>query len=113
MLRKHLPTWLSACLAVFLVLVLPSCWYGALERAAVLTLQGPTNANSTEEREEHQEQDDDERDALGTRPPPPDRAPERPAPTRIAIVTTSAPLLASASVAPVPHPAQFSVRRLR
>jgi len=112
MYTKHLNTWLAALIAVFLVLVLPSCWYGALTRAQAQNLQGPSTSNSNEEREEHERHDEDERQALGTRPPPPARQSARTSAPRI-VVAPRAPAILVASVAPVPHPAQFSIRRLR
>ncbi len=113
MSSKHLNTWLAAFVAGFLVLVLPACWYGALARANALNVPGPSNANSNEEREEHEERQEHEVTTVGNRPPP---ATSRPA-ARTAVVrivaATSTPSMLVASIAPVPHPAQFSIRRLR
>jgi len=113
MYSKHLNTWLAALVAGFLVLVRPACWYGALTRAQALNLQAPSNANSNEEREEHQEHEEHEVAAVGNRPPPPPSG----APARTSVSRTLAaartPSILVASIAPVPHPAQFSIRRLR
>ncbi len=111
---KHLNTWMAALIALFMVLVLPSCWYGAMSRAAILGDVAPSSANSNEEREEHESDEQGEVQALGTRPPPPERSPARTASNRIAILATPTTKPSSeVSFAPVPHPAQFSVRRLR
>jgi hypothetical protein len=101
---------ISALLAFFLVLVLPSCWYGALTRAAVLGSDGPSSSNNNEEREEHQETSEEEVVAVGTRPPPPERV-ERVETVVLAPVLLPVPTKL-VSVALPPHPAQFSVRRL-
>lgn len=113
MYSKHLNTWLAALVAGFLVLVLPACWYGALARANAQNVAGPSNANSNEEREEHQEREEHEVTAVGNRPPPPARrAATRSDEVRI-VAATRTPSMLVASIAPVPHPAQFSIRRLR
>lgn len=101
---------ISALLALFLVLVLPSCWYGALTRAAVLGAEGPSTSNNNEEREEHQETSEDEAAAIGTRPPPPERVERVETVFSVPVIVLAPPKLVS--VAPPPHPAQFSVRRL-
>lgn len=112
MYSKHLNTWLAALIAGFLVLVLPSCWYGALARAQALNLQGPSSSNNNEEREEHERGEEEQRQALGTRPPPPARSSARTSVLRC-VAATHTPAIRVASVAAVPHPAQFSIRRLR
>jgi hypothetical protein len=112
MYKKHLNTWIAALVAGFLVLVLPACWYGALARAQALNVQGPSSSNNNEEREEHERGEETQRQALGTRPPPPARSSARIEAARF-VVAQPAPAILVASIAPVPHPAQFSIRRLR
>lgn len=97
-------------MALFLVLVLPACWYGALSRAWIERSQGPSSANSNEEREEHQERDEHRVVGLGT-PPPPRPRPRPRSSVRLASVSRAAPAIV-ASVAPRLHPSVFSVRRL-
>jgi len=111
---KQLNHWLAALVAVFLVAVLPWCWYGAQEQAHAQSVPGPSNASSNEEREEHESHGEQEVEARGTRPPLPPRRGTlaRPADSRI-VATTRGPSILVASFAPVPHPAQFSVRRQR
>ncbi len=110
---KNSNTWLAAIVAVFLVVVLPWCWYGAQAQAQALNLPGPSNANSNEEREEHEGHGEQEVETRGNRPPPPPRgASARATGTRI-VAAHREPSIVVASVAPVPHPAQFSIRRLR
>ncbi len=112
MYTKHLNTWLAALIAGFLVLVLPSCWYGALARAQALNVQGPSSSNNNEEREEHERGEETQRQALGTRPPPPARTSARTLAARF-VAAQPAPTILVASLAHVPHPAQFSIRCLR
>jgi hypothetical protein len=101
---------IGALLALFLVLVLPACWYGALGRMqGGLAATGSSSSNNNEEREEHQEREVMARDAKGSRPP--DSTPVR-VRTQIVRVATREPLLRVGSVAPPPNPAILSVRRL-
>ena len=97
-------------MALFLVLVLPACWYATLSRATLLGTEAPSSSNSNEEREEHQESGEDEVVAVGTRPPPPERVERAPS---VVVVPVIVPVVTKlVSVAPAPHPSQFSVRRL-
>ena len=97
-------------MALFLVLVLPACWYASLSHAMLVGADALSSSSNNEEREEHQESEEGEVAAIGTRPPPPERV-ERAqcvvvAPVIVPVVTKLV------SVAPAPHPSQFSVRRL-
>lgn len=102
--------WMAAFIAAFMVLVLPACWFGALERAAAQGRAAPSSSNNNEEREEHQEQEIEVRDIAGRRPPSPprtfaNRASSRPtvaAPRSIVAVSVAAPVV----------PSKFSERRL-
>jgi hypothetical protein len=103
-------TWLSAFMVLFMVAVLPACWYGALERA-LASGQGFSTANSNEEREEKEEHDVEERESLGRRPPPPPREIPRTADiVRVLAAPRVQPL--AASIAQPPEPSRFSERRL-
>jgi hypothetical protein len=102
--------WLSALLALFLVLVLPACWYGALARAQALDRAAPSSSNNNEEREEHEDHDIELREALGQRPPR-SSAPRRDVSRRAAPPVLEPTRLAS--VGPAVHPSRFSERRLR
>jgi hypothetical protein len=101
-------SWISASLALFMVFVVPMCWFGALARAKALNIPGPSSSNNNEEREEHEETEISVRDAQGSRPPvfaaPELRSPaervDAPAPRQLA------------SVAHLLEPSVFSVRRL-
>jgi hypothetical protein len=103
--------WLSALLALFMVLVLPACWYGALARAQSLGIAAPSSSNNNEERDEHEEREIEVADAAGQRPPVPRPEPE-PAERRHVVAPALAPTRL-ASVAPPVHPSRFSERRLR
>jgi hypothetical protein len=102
--------WLSALLAMFLVLVLPACWFGALARAQALDRAAPSSSNNNEEREEHEGRESEPREAFGQRPPR-SSAPARDASRRAATPVLEPTRLAS--VAPAVHPSRFSERRLR
>lgn len=106
-LYKH--SWIGLLLTLFMVLVLPSCWYGTLQRA-IAPQDIPANANE-EEREEHEQEHSQIEIARRTAPPPLPEAPQ----TAKAL---AAPAVASkpvrlASVAPPVHPSLYSVRRLQ
>lgn len=45
--------WLSAVIALFLVAVLPACWFGAKATAAAAQVPANATNNSDEEREDH------------------------------------------------------------
>jgi hypothetical protein len=100
-------SWIGLLLTLFMVLVLPSCWYGTLQRA-IAPQDVPANANE-EEREEHEQEHAQVEIARRTAPPPlpgaPQTAKELPA---IAVATQPVRL---ASVAPPVHPSLYSVRR--
>ena len=108
--RIRLRRLVTLSLSVFLVLVLPACWYGAMTRAAILGVQAPSAANSNEEREDHKGHEEVHAVAGSTRTPPPDAVP--PASTRVVVFThVHAPTRVLAG-ALAPHPSRFSVRRL-
>jgi hypothetical protein len=96
-------------LALFMVLVVPSCWFGTLERANGNSALIPPNGNE-EEREEH-DASAEHRVVRRIAPPP-----GRPSPSTI-VDTQRAPVVRVASklpdVGPTLHPSRFSVRRLR
>jgi len=105
--RFNTHSWLGLLLTLFMVLVLPSCWYGTVQRALVAS-DIPANGNE-EEREEHDQEQHKEEVARRTTPPP-DTASAPSAQTRPA--TPPAPVrVVVASVAPPVHPSRFSVRR--
>jgi hypothetical protein len=99
MWNRH--TWTSALLAFFLVALFPSCFYGALQRAQVVT------NNTEEEHREHQEKIEEKTKVAQTRPPSAPARRHAPAYTRIEPV----PPLALVTRY-VLHPSKFSVRRL-
>src|SRR5688572_29472281 len=105
--RWSTQSWLGLLLTLFMVLVLPSCWYGTLQRAIVAS-DIPANGNE-EERDEHEQEQHKEEVDRRTSPPP------QTAPAPIAhppITSAAAPSRAVvASVAPPVHPSRFSVRR--
>jgi hypothetical protein len=103
---------MSAFLALFMVLVLPACWYGALERARAIGLVGPSAANNNEEeRHEDEEREVNVVDAFGHPPPqPPRMTPATFVVTTIATHTTTPTLVASVALAP--EPSRYSVKRL-
>ena len=103
-------TWIAALLAVFMVLVLPACWFGALERSRLFGTVAPSNANSNEERDEHEEHDVDVRDVAGRRPPAP--PPEAPRVARTSIQRVLSRVRIIASVAHPRIPSKLSERRL-
>lgn len=102
--------WVAALVAAFMVLVLPACWFGALERAVAQGRTAPSSSNNNEEREEHQEHVADVRDEAGRRPPSPPQA--------LSQYTSSRPTVSSprsivaVSVAAPVVPSKFSERRL-
>ncbi len=111
MLRRSSRTaWISGVIALFLVLVLPACWYGALSRANIAGRTAPSSSNNNEEREEHEERKEDELTAFGSPPSPPPLAARTFEATRVALVSNSPTV--KTSVAPKLHVSQFSVRRL-
>lgn len=97
-------------LSVFLVLVLPACWYGAMTRAAILGAQSPSAANSNEEREDHDGHEEVHAVAGSTRTPPSDAVPPVSA-RAVAVSYAHAPTRVPAG-ALAPHPSLLSVRRL-
>ena len=99
--------WIGALLALFMVFVLPACWFGALARAQELGMAAPSSSNNNEEREEHEEREIATRDAQGNRPPPPPPVATRAERARGPIV---APTFV---VAPVAHPLELSVLSVR
>lgn len=109
-LRRNSHTaWISAAIALFLVLVLPACWYGALTRSFVAG-SAPLTSNNNEEREEHEERKVDELTESSDPPPPPQRTARLIRLTRVARVMHSPTV--KTSVAAKVHVSQFSVRRL-
>ena len=107
--RTRHTAWISALLALFMVLVLPVCWAGALIQAQKLGVAGSPSPDGNEEREEHEERDVEVREAQERR-----RAPSAPSTTvperrRVAFV---APRPVVASFVSVVEPSRYSVRRL-
>lgn len=105
---------MSVFMTLFLVLVLPACWYGALTQAWLTNAQGPSSSNSYEERDEHEERDEQQKVVHRSAPPTPPQSSPQPSPSLAlvgVIVSRTAPAI-TASVAPQLHPSQFSVRRL-
>jgi hypothetical protein len=100
MWNRH--TWTSIFLAFFLVALFPSCFYGALQRAQVVT------NNTEEEHREHQEKAG-ERTKLAANARPPTPLLRRHAPAYAAIEPVP-PLALETRY--IPHPSRFSVRRL-
>ena len=98
---------IATLVAVFMVFVLPACWFGALERANRLGTLAPSTSNSNEEREEHQPAEITIRDAKGDRPL--DEKP--PADVRVVQVEPPAPRT-YARRGHVPQQSVLSVRRL-
>lgn len=117
MLSRLVPTPLrlrrliTLSLSVFLVLVLPACWYGAMTQAARLGVAAPTAANSNEEREDHDGHEEVHQLAGSSRTPPPDDVPPAAARAIVTLAYLHAPTRVPAG-APAPHPSRFSVRRL-
>lgn len=112
--RAITTTWISAFMALFLVTVLPYCFFEARARAQVAgSTNGPSNGNSNnnEEREEREDRDEGHVVQVGSRPPPVTPEPPR---IQVSTVAVAAPRTSaiSRSVAPQLHPSQFSVRRL-
>lgn len=109
--RSHPRAWLSALLALFLVLPAGGTAVLGLARVAAPAETSPPNNN--EEREERQEQEErhaTEREACGRRGlPPPCQGPGRPVPRNVVALLVNA---VRGSIAPRPHPKLFSVRRL-
>lgn len=103
-------TWIAAILAVFMVLVLPACWFGALERSRTCGTVAPSNANNNEERDEHEEHDLDLHDVAGRRPPAP--PPDAPRIVRTTLQRIHSTVRIIASVAHPPVPSKLSERRL-
>lgn len=111
MFRRSTHTaWISGVIALFLVLMLPACWYGALSRAYVAGTSAPSSSNNNEEREEHEERKEEELTAFASPPPPPETAARSFETTRVALVLLNPTV--KTSVAPKLHVSQFSVRRL-
>ncbi|MDX2087666.1 MAG: hypothetical protein SFX73_07440 [Kofleriaceae bacterium] len=102
-------SWLGPLLTLFMVLVLPSCWYGTLQRA-VAPQDIPANANE-EEREEVENEQTQEEIARRTSPPPLPEAPLHSSKTPTTPAARKTERLAS--VAPPVHPSLYSVRRLQ
>lgn len=100
-------------MSVFLVLVLPLCWYGALTQAAILGAQAPSAADSNEEPEDHDGHEEGDALASTTRAPrAPHVGPASPTHRRdagIRVVHAAARLCVGL---PAPHPSLLSVRRL-
>lgn len=108
-MRCSASRWFGLLLTLFLVLVLPSCWYGTLQRALV-TSDIPANSN---EEERHEHGDDvrtpDEASRRTSSPPAKEQARTAGSPPR----TPAPPRVRVASVADPVHPSLYSVRRLR
>lgn len=98
----------AALVAVFMVFVLPACWFGALERASRLGTLAPSSSNSNEEREEHEEHEVATRDPQGQRPPV--EGPEIIIETVLERVAVATPVQSSITFAP--EPSVLSVKRL-
>jgi hypothetical protein len=106
-LRGNTQSWIGLLLTLFLVLVLPSCWYGTLSRAVVAS-DIPANSGE-EERDEHEQEHATE---VARRSSPPPARPATAAVKALSAVGTPAPMLVRvASVAPPVHPSLYSVRR--
>jgi hypothetical protein len=105
--RKH--RWLSALLVLFMVFIIPGCWYGALERASATQSAPNSNNNNNEEREEHDGENEAAPRAAHGRSP-------RPRPVALVSISRPTPILAQrailASQAHAPEPSRFSERRL-
>jgi hypothetical protein len=110
MSRSTCHTWIATLVAVFMVLVLPACWYGALERSNLFGTAAPSNANNNEEREEHEEHEVATTDVAGRRPPPPPKAGPRATPK--AIQRAHVRVRIAESVAHPAVPSKLSERRL-
>lgn len=96
---------ISGLLALFMVFVIPVCWYGALARADATQ----NSNNNNEEREEHEERDEGSARPAFSRPLPP--KPPVVNITRSTRLTVTPPRLVS-SQAHLPEPSRFSERRL-
>jgi hypothetical protein len=95
---------ISALLALFMVFVIPVCWYGALARADATQ----NSNNNNEEREEHEERDESSARPTVSRPVPPK-------PAIVEVAQKAPPFVAPriiASQAHAPIPSRFSERRL-
>src|SRR5688572_25660414 len=101
--------WLGALVALYMVLVLPVCFFGRMIQAVELGLPAPSNSNNNEEREEHEPAEITVRDVQGVRPPLPD--PDLIARRVVARIEVPPPRVLP-SVAHPPLPSSFSVRRL-
>ncbi len=104
-------TWVAALLSLFLVFVLPGCWSGAMQRAWAERGQPPSSSNTNEEREEREH--GEEHEAARIAAPPPNADPPRVGAIDVSIPVVPHSATIVASVAPKPHPSQFSERILQ
>ena len=96
-------------MALFMVFVLPVCWFGMMAQARQLGLPAQGSSNNNEEREEHETAEITVRDAQGVRP----RAPGRVLAARPVVARPDVPPpRVRRSVTHVPEPSVLSVRRL-
>lgn len=106
--RVNTQSWIGLLLTLFMVLVLPSCWYGTLSRAVVAS---DIPANSGEEERDEHEQEHAAQEVARRSSPPPARAAAAAAKALAAVGTHARPRVRVASVAPPVHPSLYSVRR--
>lgn len=100
--------WSSALLSIFMVVVLPACFYGGLLRAEIVSSSGNSNEEHREEHREEAERLEELKDVAPRiwRPVTFHRAP-RP------VSIQFEPVAAQRSVNPyIPHPSRYSERRL-
>lgn len=100
--------WSSLLLAIFMVALLPACFYGGLLRAEVV---GSSSNSNEEHREEHREEAERLEELKNTsprvRPPVAILPPARP------VLVRCEPVAAPRLVNPyIPHPSRYSERRL-
>lgn len=103
--------WISALLALYMVMLLPACWTGALERARWLFERNAVSSNNNEEREEHEHEEGEVRAAASRSADPPSSVARRIAAAHRIAAPHHAVRIA-ASVALPPLPSRFSERRL-
>jgi hypothetical protein len=107
---SYLRTVQHALVALFMVLVVPACWYGA---SAPGQPSRASASSSEEEHRDHEAEASSELEAHGKRPPPPRMTAARADQVRaVPAASPRAPAI-TASVAPAIPPSRFSVRRLR
>lgn len=110
--RQRNLTWISVVVALFMVAVLPACWYGAQTRAFLQGALAPagSNANSNEEHREHEEGAEEGAELLA-------RSSEPLTPPRV-VAVQRADRPRHDDVTPrivhlyIPHPSRYSERRL-